>query len=456
MGNGSMKKLLSFILFILAFNVWGYPVISNPQETFKTILVPNGSSQTASADSSISFTSLNNSITIDGSSDAIAIDFKINQLNLGGNDVGELSNVDETTTAPARNDFLGWNDDGTAWVPLAIDFNNLTDVDVVATAPIAGAMLRFDGSNWFADNAPPTVPATEPFDLNDAEDVDFSATIPTAGAMLRFDGTDWFADNAPPTTPSETATEASDINDLTDVNLSATLPIRNDFLAYDAGASEWVALAIDFDNLTDVDVTSTVPIAGGILRFDGSNWFSDNAPPTVPATEPFDLNDAEDVDFSATAPIAGGILRFDGTNWFSDNSPPTVPATEPFDLNDAEDVDFSSTAPIAGAMLKYDGTDWFADNAPPSGSGGGAGGGVTKFSTVMNTATFDGTAQAISLTADVTGTITDPTNCIIQFFEADGSNWTLVYTQITASSTGVKIFSAVPLPANSYKLLMIE
>jgi len=116
----------------------------------------------------------------DNNSDAFIVNKPTDITDLSTHNIGELSNVDTSTTAPTNGQVLKW--DGTNWVPaddadtdttytagtglsltgttFALDsvIDNLTDVDTTTTAPTNGQVLKWDGTNWVpADDTDTTV-----------------------------------------------------------------------------------------------------------------------------------------------------------------------------------------------------------------------------------------------------------------------------------------------------------
>lgn len=100
------------------------------------------------------------------------------------NGIGDLSDVDTTTTAPAVGDFFRF--DGTNWVPERVTLNDLLDEDMYTNTPPQGSILVFDGVNWVPARGVlgPDIAYGTP-SANDDE-FDYGSAIDTAGA--RFSG----------------------------------------------------------------------------------------------------------------------------------------------------------------------------------------------------------------------------------------------------------------------------
>jgi hypothetical protein len=64
--------------------------------------------------------------------------------------LGDLSDVDLTTTPPTDGQALVWNNTNSEWEPgtPVSSIDDLTDVDTTTAAPTTGQVLEWDGSNW--------------------------------------------------------------------------------------------------------------------------------------------------------------------------------------------------------------------------------------------------------------------------------------------------------------------
>ncbi|MCP3684529.1 MAG: hypothetical protein GY861_17830 [bacterium] len=63
--------------------------------------------------------------------------------------IGDLNDVDTTTTAPVDQDVLTWNDSNSEWEPQSAvrQINDLSDVDTTTVAPTDGQLLGWNNSN---------------------------------------------------------------------------------------------------------------------------------------------------------------------------------------------------------------------------------------------------------------------------------------------------------------------
>ena len=170
-------------------------------------------------------------------------------------EIGNLKNVDTSTTPPTNGQVLIWN--GTKWVPGsggAGGINDLSDVDTTTTPPTNGQALVWSGTNW--------VPGASSSvnDINDLSDVDTATTPPTTNQALIWDGTNWVPDTY-------------DINDLSDVDTSTNAPANNQALIWDG--TNWVPGDVSsvsgINDLSDVD-TSGGPSTNQVLTWNGTSW----------------------------------------------------------------------------------------------------------------------------------------------------------------------------------------
>lgn len=125
----------------------------------------------------------------------------------GDYDLGQMGDVDTTTTPPTNNQVLSWN--GTNWVPTTAaagvtQIDDLTDVDTTTTPPTSGQFLSWNGvDNWVPQTAPAGVT-----DIDDLSDVDTSTNAPNSGEVLTWNGVDnWVPASIPPSGGSPAGTE---------------------------------------------------------------------------------------------------------------------------------------------------------------------------------------------------------------------------------------------------------
>lgn len=168
--------------------------------------------------------------------------------------LGDLSNV--TLISLANGDVLSYN--GTNWINTAAppadisgsSIGQLTDVDTTTTPPTNGQGLVWNNStgNW----EPGTVPAG-PTALDDLSDV--AIGTPLIGKILRYNGTAWvdaqlaYSDLSGTPSLAPVAT-SGDYGDLTG---KPTIPAS-------------------IGDLSDVDTATATPTNGQVLEWNGSNW----------------------------------------------------------------------------------------------------------------------------------------------------------------------------------------
>lgn len=195
----------------------------------------------------------------------------------GDYDIGELGDVDTTSTPPSNTDVLQY--DGANWVP-------------VAASTIGGVTSVFGRTG--------AVTATEgDYDLDELGDVDLTTTAPVTNDVLQYNGANWV--------PGTVAVPVQSVHGRTGAVVSA----EGDY---------------DLDELGDVDLTSTPPTTNDVLQYDGTNWVPGTVSAAVTsvfgrtgavvATEgDYDLDELGDVDLTTTAPVTNDVLQYDGTNW---------------------------------------------------------------------------------------------------------------------------------------------
>jgi hypothetical protein len=240
--------------------------------------------------------------------------------------------------------------DGSAWVGISgvVSFNGrnssvvpqegdytldlLGDVDTTTTAPVAGQVLKYNGTNW--------VPAA---------DSDTIYVLPAAteavvgGAEIATQAeTDAGTDDTRIVSPAKLAAYATNV---LDARYSAT---GSGVLSFNgrSGAVSPAANDYSIDQLSDVDTTGAA--VGQVLKWNGANWVpqADSAPTSI--------NDLTDVNTAGAA--SGSILKYDGANWIvgTDNGFTVVTApTASTDPGNAGEVAYD-----ANFFYWYDGAQW--------------------------------------------------------------------------------------------------
>ena len=168
--------------------------------------------------------------------------------------------------------FATYNDATNDWTLGSV--NSHSDVDTVTTAPVVGNVLSWDGTNWVPAASAISCEAVQdclstafPFaTYNDAtndwtlgsvdfhSDVDTTTTAPVAGDVLSWNGTNWV--------PTASILNCEAVQDC----LSAAFP----FATYNDATNDWTLGSINFHS--DVDTVTNPPLTNQPLMWDGTNW----------------------------------------------------------------------------------------------------------------------------------------------------------------------------------------
>ena len=273
------------------------------------------------------------------------------------------------------------------------DLGELGDVDLSTTAPTNGQFLSYDGANWV------------PGDVVSSVDLGYTSSA-TDGTVTNSAGLD-------ATIPLVTAADAGllspgDKTKLDGIQAGAEVNAVDSVFGRTGAV---VATDGDYDlgELGDVDLTTTPPSSGQVLSYDGANWVPQttaSAPVdsvfgrtgAVVATEgDYDLDQLGDVDLTSSAPTSGQFLKYDGANW--------VPGSV------VSSVDLAYTAaPGSGTVTNTAGTDATipAFTSTNAGLVGGSGGGTANYLRADGTwSAPPGDATNLGYTASATdGTVT--------------------------------------------------
>ena len=273
------------------------------------------------------------------------------------------------------------------------DLGELGDVDLSTTAPTNGQFLSYDGANWV------------PGDVVSSVDLGYTSSA-TDGTVTNSAGLD-------ATIPLVTAADAGllspgDKTKLDGIQAGAEVNAVDSVFGRTGAV---VATDGDYDlgELGDVDLTTTPPSSGQVLSYDGANWVPQttaSAPVdsvfgrtgAVVATEgDYDLDQLGDVDLTSSAPTSGQFLKYDGANW--------VPGSV------VSSVDLAYTpAASSGTVTNTAGTDATipAFTSTNAGLVGGSGGGTVNYLRADGTwSAPPGDATDLGYTASATdGTVT--------------------------------------------------
>ena len=273
------------------------------------------------------------------------------------------------------------------------DLGELGDVDLSTTAPTNGQFLSYDGANWV------------PGDVVSSVDLGYTASA-TDGTVTNSAGLDAII-------PLVTAADAGlispgDKTKLDGIQAGAEVNAVDSVFGRTGAV---VATDGDYDlgELGDVDLTTTPPSSGQVLSYDGTNWVphtTASAPVdsvfgrtgAVVATEgDYELDQLGDVDLTSSAPTSGQFLKYDGANW--------VPGSV------VSSVDLAYTpAASSGTVTNTAGTDATipAFTSTNAGLVGGSGGGTANYLRADGTwSAPPGDATDLGYTASATdGTVT--------------------------------------------------
>ena len=295
--------------------------------------------------------------------------------NISSFSIGDLSDVDVTTSTPQNQETLFWS--GTNWVPGPIPQTGIQYTDlsvVVASTPFGNGNLTYNDSlGEFTFTPPVTFSGSYndlsntpniPSQLNDLSDVIVAGTInnndviswdgahwtPTplsnlgggialtnlsvtvnspGSANLSYNNTTGVFSYTPPDLSAYLTSIAINLSEISDVNISGT-PANNAVLKYSTSTNQW-ELAVDNNDpglaLTDFSVSNNSASGGGSLAYNNNSGVFSFTPPVLPNQ----LNNFTDVNISGT-PANGDILKFNASTsqWeLGQESTPQNSAGEP-------------------------------------------------------------------------------------------------------------------------------
>ena len=346
--------------------------------------------------------------------------------NISSFSIGDLSDVDVTTSPPQNQETLFWS--GTNWVPGPIPQTGIEYTDlsvVVASTPFGNGNLTYNDSlGEFTFTPPVTFSGSYndlsntpniPSQLNDLSDVIVAGTInnndviswdgahwtPTplsslgggialtnlsvtvnspGSANLSYNNTTGVFSYTPPDLSAYLTSVAINLAEISDVNISGT-PANNAVLKYSTSTNQW-ELAVDDNDpglaLTDFSVSNNSASGGGSLAYNNNSGVFSFTPPVLPNQ----LNNFTDVNISGT-PANGDILKFNASTsqWeLGQEATPQTSAGEPVGTIAAWAAGVSS---IPSGWLLCDGSlvsrTTYADLFASIGTYHGGGDGSTTF-----------------------------------------------------------------------------
>lgn len=242
--------------------------------SFATIVVAGQSNVVAdsSTDTLTLVAGTNVSITTNATNDSITIN-----ASGGATEIGQLTDVDTSTTPPNDGDALVWSQTAMAWIPdsvsgLNYSLNDLNDVDTATAPPTNGNVLVWNeiNGNW----VPGVGGGGSAITVYDETD-----ELTTSLTSLRFEGAGVAATNTDgDVTITITGTGTSALGDLSDVDTSTTPPVDQDILKYDGVDNTWKNVPFTpvsmLNDLNDVDLETAGPGDGDVLVYDqlGAQW----------------------------------------------------------------------------------------------------------------------------------------------------------------------------------------
>ncbi len=173
--------------------------------------------------------------------------------------------------APAISQFATYNDVGDAFTLKGVDA--LSDVDTSTTAPTSGQALVWNGANWVPGSILSTceqvqdcMSAALPFatyddagnsfslnGINAHSDVDTATTAPVAGQVLQWDGTNWVpatsASGGAPDIQMVTTASSTTVSPLPTVNTAGIAPTNMSYTNPFAGASAKLLITFKFGEM---------------------------------------------------------------------------------------------------------------------------------------------------------------------------------------------------------------
>ena len=305
--------------------------------------------------------------------------------NISSFSIGDLSDVDVTTSTPQNQETLFWS--GTNWVPGPIPQTGIEYTDlsvVVASTPFGNGNLTYNDSlGEFTFTPPVTFSGSYndlsntpniPSQLNDLSDVIVAGTI-NNNDVISWDGAHW--------TPTPLSSLGGGIA-LTNLSVTVNSP-GSPNLSYNNTtgvfsytppdlSSYLTSVVIALSEISDVNISGT-PSDGAVLKYSTSNSQWELGTDTTLSLTALS---------TVTNPASGtGALGYNNTTGVFSYTPPVLPT----ELSDFFDVNISGT-PTNGAVLKYNsstskwelGTDLVGDAATgePVGTIAAWGGGASS------------------------------------------------------------------------------
>lgn len=295
--------------------------------------------------------------------------------------LGDIADV--TFTGLTTNDLIVYN--GSAWVnqdmSTALGYGNIEDLANVSSGAVGFDVLRYSGSAWL----PVRLDLQDITDGGDTTTATITAGGYTTGGSISATGniTSFATVDGNAITSTTTVAATTDITAGGDITATGTVtgtagvisgtwtqPTANGTAGQylmDSGWENFNQALGDLNNVTDAssigdilwktptgwfsttptiglasDVNTVSEAIGHYLRWNGSAWV--NVTPVI----------SNNSDVSTAGATSGQVLQYNGSTW----TPITVPALSLVGVDDLTDADTTTTPPSIGEALTWDGANW--------------------------------------------------------------------------------------------------
>ena len=174
--------------------------------------------------------------------------------------IGDLSNVDITSTAPTDGTFLRYNFAASNYVVHTLNLNDASNVDLTTNAPTNGQGLIYQssGNKWVPGDVAPDLSTLS---IDELQDVDTTTNVPTSGQVLKWNGSAFVPGNVLASLGSFS------IDALSDVNTTTVTPANGQALLWSAANSEWRPGTAALPGAVTVSQTQNTVAAGATANF---------------------------------------------------------------------------------------------------------------------------------------------------------------------------------------------
>ncbi|MEM6343731.1 MAG: tail fiber domain-containing protein [Bacteroidota bacterium] len=310
-------------------------------------------------------------------------------------------------TAPAAGEVLKWN--GSQWAP-DTDIDNNTTYTAGTGLSLSGTTFINTGDTDASDDL--TTSSTAGGDANGAfsalvvdglQGNPVSATVPANGEVLKWNGTEWAPAVDQDAGTTYTGGTGITVSGTTIIN-SGDTDASDDITTSTAAAGDVSGTfpTLTVDGLQGNPVANTVPASGEVLKWNGSQWapatdtdnnttYTAGTGLSLSGTTFINTGDTDASDDLTTSSTAGG----DATGAFSNLT-----------VDGLQGNPVANTAPANGEVLKWNGTEW--EPSTDNGTVYTGGTGITvSGTTITNSGDTDASDDITTSTAgagDVSGT----------------------------------------------------